>query len=454
MSSLDALFTPESIILVGAAHTETKLGGIVLRNLRRFPGRVYPVNPKYRELMGYKTYPSLQEVPYSADRSLDLAVIMRPASEVADILRGLRGRVRCAIIVSSGFAEAGHEDLQNEIREIGRESGIRLLGPNCMGIYHARRKLDTFFLSYERLKRPKRGNTAILSQSGAIMTILFEALRAANTGVSAAVGYGNAVDIDEGDLYEYLREDDSTQVVVSYVESLDDGRKFLESARLLGEKKPLIVLKAGKGESGRTAAYSHTGRLAGRYEVFASLLRQFGIREAGDLDELIDTVKALSYQKPALPGQRAGKRVCILTNGGGAGVLAADECMRQGLEVARVPEERAFKLREIFPSFFSVANPVDLTAQVRDEDYLAVLEEVQEVYDGFLIIALTGVIGISLRLAELVRAFKEKTGKPMALYTSNDGVARSLARLMEKAGIPSYPSPERAVRGLKALLFY
>ncbi|MFO0752556.1 MAG: CoA-binding protein [Thermodesulfovibrionales bacterium] len=452
MSSLNALFAPESVVLIGAAHTEAKLGGIVLRNLKKFPGKVYPVNPKYRELMGYTAYPSPREVPYPADRPLDLAVIMRPASEVADILRDLRGRVRCAVIVSSGFAEAGRKDLQDEIREIGRASGIRLLGPNCMGIYHPRRRLDTFFIPYERLKRPKRGNIAILSQSGAVMTILFEALRAANAGVSSAVGYGNAVDIDEGDLYEHLREDDATQVVVSYIESLGEGRKFLEKARLLGEKKPLIVLKAGKGEGGRTAAYSHTGRLAGKYEVFASLLRQFGIREAGDLDGLIDSAKALSHQGPALSGRKTGKRVCIVTNGGGAGVLAADECMRQGLDVTRVPEEKIRKLKGIFPSFFSVTNPVDLTAQVRDEDYLAALEEVQEAYDGFLIIALTGVIGISLRLAELVRAFKEKTGKPMVLYTSNDGGGRPLARLMEKAGVPAYPSPERAVQGLKALL--
>ncbi|MBZ0156147.1 MAG: CoA-binding protein [Alphaproteobacteria bacterium] len=453
MNSLESLFAPESVVLIGAAHTETKLGGIVLKNLRKFPGKVYPVNPKYRELMGYKAYPSLHEVPYSAGRPLDLAVIMRPASEVADILRDLRGKVRCAIIVSSGFAEAGQKDLQDKVRAIGRESGMRLLGPNCMGIFNAYRKLDTFFIPYERLKRPKRGNTAILSQSGAVMTTLFEAIRAANTGVSVAVGYGNAVDIDEGDLYEYLRGDNTTQVVVSYIESLGDGRKFLEKARRLGEKKSLVILKAGKGEGGQTAAYSHTGRLAGRYEVFASLLRQFGIREAGDFDELIDTVKALSYQKPAPSGQKPGKRICIITNGGGAGVLAADECMRQGLEVTRVPEERIRKFREMFPSFFSVTNPVDLTAQVRDEDYLAVLDELQEVYDGFLIIALTGVIGISLRLAEMVRSFKERTGKPVALYTSNDGGARALARLMEKAGIPSYPSPERAVRGLKALFY-
>lgn len=441
--SLDFLFRPESVILVGAAHTEIKLGGIVLKNLLKFRGKVYPVNPRYSELMGLKAYRTPVEVPGYTD----LAVIMRPAPEVPQIIRELKGKTKCAIVVSSGFAEVGESELQEEVKKAGRESGVRLLGPNCMGIFNPGYGLDTFFISHEKMKRPRRGNVAVLSQSGAIMASLFEAIRRMNTGVSKAVGYGNAIDIDESDLYEYLVRDRNTDVVISYIESLGDGRKFIEKARALSEKKSLIILKAGKGESGSAAAYSHTGRLAGRYEVFHSVLKQFGIREARDFDDLMDSAKSLSYQ--AVSG---GSRVCIITNGGGSGVLAADECMRQGLDVPKVPEERLIRLKGMFPNFYVLNNPLDLTAQVKDEDYLAVLEELKDEYDGFIVIALPNIPGITERLGGLVREFRTKVKKPIVSHIPADGTSRKIITILEKARIPVYPSPERAVRGLSALL--
>ncbi len=441
--SLDFLFRPESVILVGAAHTEIKLGGIVLKNLLKFRGKVYPVNPRYSELMGLKAYRTLVEVPGYTD----LAIIMRPASEVPQIIRELKGKTKCAIVVSSGFAEIGESKLQEEVKKAGRESRIRLLGPNCMGIFNPGYRLDTFFISHEKMKRPRRGNVAVLSQSGAIMASLFEAIRRMNTGVSKAVGYGNAIDIDESDLYEYLVWDRNTDVVISYIESLGDGRKFIEKARALSEKKSLIILKAGKGESGSAAAYSHTGRLAGRYEVFHSVLKQFGIREARDFDDLMDSAKSLSYQPVS-----DGSRVCIITNGGGSGVLAADECMRQGLDVAKVPEERLTRMKGMFPNFYVLNNPLDLTAQVKDEDYLAVLEELKDEYDGFVVIALPNIPGITERLGWLVKEFRMQVKKPVVSHIPADGTSRKIIAFLERARIPVYPSPERAVRGLSALL--
>ncbi len=451
MTQLDFLFRPRSIALIGAAHSEEKLGGVILKNLLKFRGRVYPVNPNYTELMGLKAYPSVRDIP----ESIDLAIIMRPASEVPEILKGLKDKAKCAIIESSGFAEIGEVELQNEVKIIGRGIGVRILGPNCMGIYNPYQRLDTFFLPYERLKRPKRGNVAVVSQSGAILSCLLGAVRESNTGISKAIGYGNAIDIDESDLYEYLANDKHTDVVISYIESLGNGRKFIEKAKMLSEKKSLRILKSGKGLSGQAAAYSHTGRLAGRYEVFHSILKQFEIQEAKDFDELIDATKALSFQGQGsrVKGQeRISNRVCIITNGGGSGVLAADECMRQGLEVAKLPEDKAEKLRQIFPHFYGINNPLDLTAQVRDEDYISALNELKDNYDGFLIVALPNVLGITERLAELIRDFKGKIKKPIVFHITHGGISRKLTALLEKIGIPVYPSPERAVRGLRAIL--
>jgi acyl-CoA synthetase (NDP forming) len=443
MSNLDSLFFPKSVALVGASATEEKLGGIVLKNLLRMKGRVYPINPNYRELMGLKAYPSLRDVP----ETVDLSIIMRPAAEVPDILRQHAQKARFALVVSAGFAEIGAGGLQEELARIGREAGVGLVGPNCLGIYNPSHGLDTMFLPHSRLKKPGKGNVAVVSQSGAVMICLLEGIRQANTGVSKAFNYGNAVDLDAPDMYEYLAGDPATGVVISYLESVGNGRRFIEAARRLADAKPLIVLKAGKGSGGQAAAFSHTGRLAGSYEVFRSILRQFRIQEVPDYDTLLDATKALSFQK-----QVEGKRVCIITNGGGSGVLASDECTREGLELAPMPESVAESLRSSFPSFYVVSNPIDLTGQVRVDDYRIALDAVREVYDGFVIIALTGVAGVTLELAEILRDFKIVVGKPLAVHIAQGGIGRKLTLLLEKSKIPVYPSPERAVRGLRMLL--
>jgi acyl-CoA synthetase (NDP forming) len=443
MSSFDILFKPRSIAIVGAAHTELKLGGVVLKNLLKFRGKVFPVNPKYPELMGRKAYPSVAEIP----QAVDLGIILRPAPEVPAILKEFGNRAGCIIVMSSGFAEVGETALQSEVLRIGREQGVRILGPNCMGVYNPYQMLDTFFLPHERLQRPKQGNIAVVSQSGAILSCLLAGVREAGAGISKAIGYGNAADISETDLYDYLADDDKTDVVVSYIESVGDGRKFIRSAQGLSEKKPLIVLKAGKGSSGQAAAFSHTGRLAGRYEVFHSIIRQFGIREAVDFDELIDAMKALSLQRPL-----EGYRICIITNGGGSAVLAADECMRKGLDVTALSDGKKEKLKHLFPDFFGINNPVDLTAQVKDDDYVTALNELKDDYDGFLIIALPNVFGITERLGEMMTDVMERFKKPVVANIPPSGISGRLASLFERAKIPVYPTPERSVRGLRALL--
>lgn len=450
-ASLDSLFKPQSIALIGAAHTEEKLGGVILKSLLKFKGKVYPVNPKYKELMGIKAYPSAADIP----EPVDLTIIMRPAAEVPEIISGLRDKTKTIIIMSSGFAETGENALQDKVKKAGRDIGARMLGPNCMGIYNPHQRLDTFFLPENRLKRPKKGNVSVVSQSGAILSCLLGALYASNSGISKAIGYGNAIDIDEADLFEYLAGDRRTDVVISYIESVGDGRKFIEKANALSKKKPLLILKSGKGESGQAAAFSHTGRLAGRYEVFHSILKQFGIQEAEDFDVLMDATKALAYQGQGsgVKGQdRVGNRVLIITNGGGSGVLAADECMKQGLEVAKLPEDKIEKLKNIFPHFYGINNPIDLTAQVKDEDYTLALNELKDAYDGFVIIALPNVNGITIKLADIMKAAKKDISKPVVFYVSDGKTSKKLIKGLEKAKVPVYPSPERAVRAIRALL--
>ena len=465
--NLSCLFNPGSIALVGASHSERKLGGVVLRNLLRLKRRIriLPVNPKFPSLMGTKAYPSIDEI----QGRIDLAIIIRPAHEVQAIIEGLAGRTSCALVVSAGFAEAGQAGLQNAIRNAAREGGIRLMGPNCMGVYNSATGLDTFILPPDRLPRPNAGGIAIVTQSGAVLSLLFEGMTKTDMGVSITAHYGNAADIDESDIYEYLENDAGTEAVISYLESVRDGRRFIKRAKALSEKKPLIILKAGKGAAGQAAAFSHTGRLAGAYEVFHSILTQYGICEAYDFEDLMDGAMALSTQgkgraedmrkaketgrkKQKKQNTSKGNRVLVLTNGGGAGVLASDECMRQGLTQPAIPSSNLDSLRKIFPPFYGLGNPFDLTAQGSGKDYLTVLEELGESYDGFVIIALSAVTGITPALAGILEDFKKRAGRPVVLHTGQDEVGKELVRAARKAGIPSFATPERTVRALEKLL--
>lgn len=443
MSALDRFFNPRSVALIGAAHSEHKLGGVVLKNLLKFKGKVYPVNPKYRRVMGLRSYRSVGEVP----ERFDLAIILRPAAEVPGILKEAAGLTECALIMSSGFAEVHEEGLQNEVKRLGAELGYRILGPNCIGVYNPFCKLDTLFLPHERLARPGRGNIAIVSQSGAILSCLMSAVRAARRGISKAVGYGNAADLSESEILEYLSSDSETDVVAAYIESVLDGRKFVESAKRLSSAKSLVLLKGGKESSGGEAAFSHTGRLSGNYNVFRSIMMQFGIQETEDLDGLLCAMNALSSYYP-----RDGGRVCIITNGGGSGVLASDECARQGLDAGPIRREERELLRKAFPDFFGINNPVDLTAQGTDRDYAIALDILKYDYDGFVVIALPNVLGITERLASVLKKARMAQSKPIVAHIAPSGISPKLITEIEKAGIPVYASPEGAVRGLRAVL--
>lgn len=443
---LEFLFNPPGVCLIGASHSPEKLGGIILKNLLRYgPGRIYPVNPHYDELMGIKAYRDIKSLPETAA----LAVIVRPAPEVPGILSELAGKSKCAVIISAGFSEVGRTELQEEVRRAAKEAAIRVLGPNCMGVYYPANKLDTSFLPEGRPVRPRSGNIGVTSQSGSVMASIYEALEASDAGVSKTVHYGNAADIDEGELYEYFARDPETRVVVSYIESVGDGRRFIEKAAMLAREKPLLVLKAGKGSSGVKAAFSHTGRLAGSYEVFSSILKQFHIREAANFERFIDAAKALSYQEPK---KRGGRKVLILTNGGGDGVLASDESMKEGLDVAGIPENKYLRLKSSFPPYYGVGNPFDCTAESKDEDYENVLRELKDDYDGFIIIALTVVSGISERIVGILKNLRKGTGKPVVFVTGKDEIGQKMEKMAEEAGVPSYPMPERAVRALKSIL--
>jgi acyl-CoA synthetase (NDP forming) len=446
---LEPFFIPRGIAVVGVSEKPGKLGGIIWENLKRagFRGALHAVNPRYPSFGGAPCYPSLREVPDPAD----LAVLAVPAPHVPEVLQdqGARG-IRHAVIISGGFAEAGPEGtvLQAASAEIARAHGIRVIGPNCLGIYAPGTGIDTLFLPRERLERPDPGGLAILSQSGAFLSTLLDLLAQEGLGVSKAVNYGNRIDVGESPLLEYLSEDPETRVVAIYMESVDEGRRFVAAAARCSRVKPVLVVKVGKTEAAGRAARSHTAALAGRHAIYRAAFRKAGVVEVASFEALLDGVKACLLQPPP-----RGKRVLIITNGGGMGVAAVDRAAQVGLEVPDLPEALAVRWRSRFPPFYTIGNPLDLTGNSTDEDFATAIQEglADPSFDAALVIALTPVLGLSDRLAERIARAARAATKPLVCCSVGGRRTPHLVRRLHAEGIPVFPSPERAADALAVL---
>jgi len=444
---LHDFFYPRTVALIGATDKPSKPGTAILENLSHFNGAVYPVNPKHATLLGHRCYPSIQAVP----DQVDLAIIALPAPLVEQELDAVRDKgIRRIILISSGFAEAGADGvlMQKRIADKAMRYGIRVIGPNALGVYNTDNGLDSFFVSRERVSRPSQGRLSIISQSGAITVILMEALARDGMGIAKAVNYGNRLDVDDADCLDYLAEDPLTGAVAMYMESVGDGRKFLAAAKRLASVKPLVVWKAGKRELGAAAVSSHTATLAGNYGLYQAAFRQAGAFEAYGFDHMIDAAKAVAIMDyPCV-----GKRLLIVTNGGGMAVAAADQAEQEGFTMPRVPDAVREKLGLAFPPFFVKNNPIDLTGSGRNEDYYTALAEALPHYDAAVVIMLMGATTVTEAATDMIaRACHEAKRPVTCCILQGLGYTRDAMASLLKLGIPVYPSPERAVRALAAL---
>mgnify|MGYP000318300639 CR=1 FL=1 len=472
MHVLEKVFSPRSVAVIGVSREEDKPGHVIFRNmltsakLGKIKFKLFGVNPFVKEILGVKMYPSVLDIK----EDVDLAIVVVPAKVVPKVIEECGAkRIEVAVIISAGFSEVGNVELEELVKEIATKRGVRIVGPNCLGVYDPYSGVDTVFLPYTKklrdgrelvsTPRPNRGFIAIVSQSGALGLAILDYMAGEGIGVSKFISYGNKVDVDECDVLEYLREDERTRVILMYLENVKRGRKFIEISRQVATKKPVVALKAGRTRAGARAAVSHTGALAGVDEVYEAAFRKSGIIRAYSLEELLDMGKALAYQPPA-----KGRKIAILTDGGGAGVIAADEAELQGLEVVRLSESTVEKFNKLkrdgaLPPFAIVTNPVDLTGSATTEMYeicLKTLLEDKEV-DAVVLIALhhiPGIPSIEDLVEKTVKVVKERK-KPVVVATigSSEAVVY-LREYYEKFYLPSYPSPERAVRALRALVTY
>jgi acetyltransferase len=441
VSGLTALFAPASLAVLGASRNPAKLGHRLLQNVKEggYAGALHAVNPSGEPVLGCATVPSIAALP----PGLDLALVSLPAPAVPEAIAALAARgVRAAVILSSGFGEVdeGGRAAQAALLATARRAGMRLVGPNCMGVYSAPASLNgTYFWDLPRAP----GGISIVSQSGAYGGLIFRHLGGRGLGVARFVSIGNQADVEIAEVLDWLAGDPATTLIACFVEALRDGPRFLAAARRAAGRTPIVVLKGGRSEAGRRAAGSHTGSLAGSHEVFRAACAGAGVVLAEETEEFFDAVETLA----ARPGRPASPAVAVVTVSGGPSVVAADTAEREGLVVPALGAAAQAALRALLPPFAAVGNPVDLTPQVEPGN---IAPAVRRVFDEP---AIAGVVAVNVGLdfpefAEGVVAAARATGKPAVAFTAD---APEITRRFQAGGVPVLPSPERAVRAWRAL---
>ncbi len=442
------LFEPSCIAIIGAAREETKIGHIVLKNLidSGFPGKLFPINPKSSEILGLKSFGSILDIP----GPVDMAVICVPNEYVPDVVENCgRKGVNAVIIITAGFKEMGKEgaELERRVAEIRLRYGMRILGPNCLGVINTHAKMNaTFTKNY-----PRSGPIAITSQSGAICSTLLDWSSEVKVGFSKFISVGNKVDIDEADLLEYLRDDPMTKVIGMYIEGTERGIDFMRQAALTSMTKPVIVLKSGRTSSGAKAASSHTGALSGSDKVYEAALSQSGTIRVKTLEEMLDLLLVFANLPPLKPGG-----VAIVTNAGGLGVLAADSCGDYGLSMVTFSPETIQKLKSNLPEEANLYNPVDVIGDADAKRYEFAIRTVMDdpsVSSVLVLLAPTDLVDIA-SVANLLAGFANKEIKPLVATFVGGVDAMKGVHILRQAGVPHYESPDRSVRALSAMTEY
>ncbi|MGC8652023.1 MAG: acetate--CoA ligase family protein [Candidatus Micrarchaeia archaeon] len=449
--NLEYIMHPRSVAIIGASDNPGKIGHVIMQNYidTGYEGRIYPVNiTSAGHIMGFKSYKRVGGIK----ANVDLAVIAIPAQAVPGVLEecGNAG-VKGVIIVSGGFAEVGETELQDRIVEIAEKYAMPVIGPNCLGVMDPRSRIDTLFLPTFKVDKPGIGGVSFASQSGAVGSSILDMIDNEGFGMARFISYGNAAVVDETDILNYLADDKKTKVIVFYIEGVKRGREFLEVARRASLRKPIVVIKGGVTAAGAGAAHSHTAALAGSYEAYEAVFRQFGFTIANDIKDLLNYAKIFETQPLA-----TGNRVAIVTNGGGTGVLATDALYKNGLALPNLSEKSKMALRKVMPPIVNIRMPLDMAGDADDTRFsaaLSVMEEDPNV-DAVMVIALFQTPGADSRVAEALIHYGTQMKKPLVVVSMGGSYTQAHRRTIESSGVPVYASPGEAANALAALFAY
>ena len=442
---LKRLFNPESVAIVGASTHEGKIGHILVKNLLTYdyPGKIFPINPKASEILGLKAYSSLKNIPERVDLAL---IAVKPVDVLETIKICGEKNIEAAIVISAGFKETGPKGakLEQELKKLAKENGVRILGPNCLGLIDTHSKLNASFAT----GMPEQGKIGFFSQSGAMCVAILDWALGEKIGFSKFVSLGNKTDISEIDMLIALGEDKNTKVILGYLEGIENGPAFIQVAQEVSKKKPIVIIKAGVTSAGAKAVSSHTGSLAGSESAYQAAFKQSGVIRAKTVNELFNY--ALAFVKQPLP---KGPRVAILTNSGGPGIIAADACDQSALQLVRLNSETAEKLRSFLPPVASFVNPIDIIGDAHFDRYdqaLKVLLGASNVDAVIVILTPTATIEIK-ETAKVVVKHAQKTNKPILCSFMGKMQVEKGVKYLKKHGIPNYLCPEDAVMVLEKM---
>lgn len=437
--NLDKIFNPKRVAVIGASDRENSVGAKLLQNLIGvgFQGAIYPVNPFRTTVQGITAYPSILKIPWQ----VDLAIIATPAHTVPQIIEECgKAGVAGIVIISAGFRESGEEGeaIEKQIVACKNQYGMRIIGPNSLGIMRPKTKLNATFANKAALS----GKIACISQSAALCSSVLDWASEANIGFSAVVSTGSMLDIDLGDLIDYFGTDAQTRSIVLYVESIKNARKFMSAARGFARAKPIVVVKAGRFHESAEATFSHTGALCGEDAVYDAAFRRAGIVRVDAISDLFNCAEALALQ----PNPR-GPNLTIITNAGGPGIIAIDSLISKGGKLSALGAETVQALKSVLPSYCSIINPIDVLEESTPDRFKKVLEICLKDpnSDGFLVVYTPQGAAEPLAVAEIVVELSKTTTKPILTSLLGEDGCRTARRILQKNGVPSFPTPEQAV---------
>ncbi len=463
MNSLDAIFSPESVAIIGASNNPGKVGHDIFANILQggFQGTLYPVNPKAKSILSVKTYPTINAISDKVDLSI---IILPPQACLTAVEESIAKGVKGIVIVSAGFREVGGEglEIENRIVALCKAAKVRLVGPNCLGVINP---LPDVSLNASFSKRmPACGNISFISQSGALCTAVLDFAADRDFGFSKFISIGNKADVDELDLLLYLHEDLNTAVIILYLEELRKGQEFIEAVKMItsGHRPtPVLIIKSGRTGAGAQAAASHTGALAGTEAVYDAIFKQAGIIRVDSISELFDFANAFAYKHESALGKAkrkipGGKRVAIVTNAGGPGILATDMTISSDLELAKFKPETIAELANCLPSTANIHNPVDVIGDAPSDRYEMALSAVikDEGVDGALVILTPQSMTNALGTAEAIVRVARRSPKPILCCFMGVVDVSAGVKYLQEHGYPVYKFPEDAAKALGALYKY
>jgi len=440
LNGLDKLFNPESIAVIGASNQKGSVGFSLMKNLigSGYKGTVYPVNPNRKNVMGIQCHKSITDLP----EEIDLAIIATPSFIVPSLVREcVSAKTKSAIIVSSGFGEIGKkgQELEREIASIVRGTGMRVLGPNCLGFIRPDKKINASFATRNALP----GKMALISQSGALCSSILDWAIKQNVGFKYFISVGSMLNINFADLIEFIEQDKDVESIAIYMETIKDAKRFMDAAIRFSKSKPIIVAKSGRFNESAKAAISHTGSMAGNDAVFEAAFRRAGIVRVESVQDLLGCAKALAGQP--LP---KGNRLAIITNAGGPGVMATDAVIKNGCRIAALSNEAMAKLDRVLPKHWSRNNPIDVLGDAPPERYGKALNVVlkEKNVDGVIVILSPQAITRPAEVAKIVAEQAEKSKKTVLGCWMGESFVEPAREVLRKKGLPSYRTPEKAVR--------